>query len=76
LVLAQPGLGALGSSAAASAELDKEIQRIIAPLSHQIRETDGSVDAVLDLSFLESVAAGIKEMQNRYGQKWQALKEQ
>ena len=75
-MLAQPGLGAPGSSATASAELDEEIQRIMAPLSQHIGEADDPADAVMDLSFLESVAKGIKEMQNRYGQKWQALKEQ
>ena len=32
LVLAQPGLGALGSSAAVSADFDEEIQRIVARL--------------------------------------------
>ena len=48
----------------------------MAPLSQRAEEADDSVSAVMDLSFLESVATGIKEMQNRYSQKWQALKEQ
>jgi hypothetical protein len=66
LVLAQPGLGAPGSSTAVSANLDEEIQRIMAPLSQRAEEADDSVSVVLDLSFLESVATGIKEMQNMY----------
>ena len=62
LVLAQPGLEVPGSSATVSAELDEEIQRIMAPLFQQIGEADDPADAVMDLSFLASVATGIKEM--------------
>ena len=48
----------------------------MAPLSQHVGETDDSVDAVMDLSFLETMAAGIKKMQNWYDQKFQAIKEQ
>jgi chromosome segregation ATPase len=48
----------------------------MAPLSQRAEEADHSASAVMDLSYLESVVPGIKEMQNRYSQKWQALKEQ
>ena len=67
LVLAQTGLGAPGSSAVVSAELDEEIQHIMAPLSQQVEEANDSISTVIDLSFLESMAAGTKEMQNQYG---------
>lgn len=76
LVLAQTGLGASGSSAAVSADFNEEIQRILAPLYQGTEEADDSVTVAMDLSFLESVATGIKDMQSRHSKKWQALKEQ
>ena len=62
LVLAQPGLGAPGSSVATSMELDEELQCIPASLYQGVDEADNSVAVAMDLSFLESMAAGIKEM--------------
>ena len=37
---------------------------------------DDSVVVAMDLSFLESVATVNNDMQSRYNQKWQTLKEQ
>ena len=76
LVLAQPGLGAPGSLVATSEELDGEIQRILASLHQGVEEADDSITVAMDLSFLESMAAGVKEMSGRHSQKWQVLKEQ
>ena len=61
---------------ATGAELDGELQRILASLYKGVDEADDSVDVVMDLSFLEFMAAGIKEMQGRHNQKWQALRDQ
>ena len=35
----------------------------------------GAVAVAMDLSFMESVAAGLKEMRERHSWKWQELKE-
>lgn len=75
-MLAQPGLEAPGSSVVTSTELDEELQRILAALYQGVDEADDFVTVAMDLSFLESMEAGIKEMQGRHNQKWQVLKKQ
>ena len=75
MVFTHPRLGAPGSSVATGAELDGELRRILASLYQVAAEAVVSVAVFTDLSFLESMAAGIKEMQGRHSLKWQALKE-
>lgn len=62
-------------SALAGDGFDEEIQRILAPLSLDAEEAGDSVDGAKDLAFLESMVAGLKEVQSRYGSRWRALKE-
>ena len=45
-----------------SAELDGEIQCILASLYQEVEEADDFVTVAMDLSFLESMVADIKEM--------------
>lgn len=45
-------------------------------LYQRAKEADDSVDATMDLSFLESVAAGIKDIKSRYNLKRQLIKHQ
>ena len=73
LVLSLPDIGAPGPSST-DAELNEELQRLLAPLYLGAREADDSAAITIDLSFIESMAAGVKEMQARH-QKWQELKE-
>lgn len=61
---------------ATSTELDGELQCILALLYQGVKEVDDSVAVAMDLSFMESVAAGLKEMRERHSRKWQDLKEQ
>ena len=61
-MLAQPGLGAPGSSAMMSAELDGELQRILESLYQGVEEVDDPAILTMDLSLLESMAPGMKEM--------------
>jgi hypothetical protein len=61
---------------ATSTKLDEELQRILASLYQGVNEADDSIAVAMDLSFLESMAVGIKKMQGRHSQKWQVLKEQ
>lgn len=56
------------------AELDEELQRVLAPL-RQGEEVDDSAAVTMDLSFMESMAVGVKEMQAGHSQKWQVLKD-
>ena len=60
LVPAQLGLGAPGLSVATSAELDEELQRILASLYQGVEEVDDSIAIAMDLSFMDSMAAGIR----------------
>ena len=63
MVPAQFGTGAPGPSMTMGTELDRELQRLLAPLYQGVGEADDSTNIALDLSFLESMAAGVKEMQ-------------
>ena len=56
-------------------ELDEELQRLLAPLHLGSGEADDSAAITMDLSFIESMAVGLKELQARHNQKWQELKE-
>ena len=56
-------------------ELDEELQRLLAPLHLGGGKVDDSATITMDLSFMESMVVGMKEMQARHNQKWQALKE-
>ena len=76
MVLSPPGAGAPGLSLTTDAELDEELQCLLAPLYQRAGGADHSAAVAMDLSFLESMVAGIKEMQGRHNQKWQVLKEQ
>lgn len=48
---------------------------ILALLYQEAGEADDSVAVAIDLSFMESMATGVKEMQARHNQKWLELKE-
>ena len=76
MVLSPPGTGAPGPSSTTGVELDEELPRLLAPLYMGAGEADDSAAVTMDLSFMESVAAGVKEMHARHNQKWQELKEQ
>ena len=76
MVLALPDIGAPGPSSMADAELDEELQRLLALLYQGAGEADNSAAVAMDLSFMKSIAVGVKEMQARHNQKWQVLKEQ
>ena len=43
-------------------ELDEELQHIQAPLYQGVDAADDSTTVMMDISFLESMAASIKEM--------------
>nr|XP_020194144.1 uncharacterized protein LOC109779957 [Aegilops tauschii subsp. strangulata] len=75
MVLLSPGAGASGLSLTTNAELDEELQCLLAPLYQRAGGADHSAAVAMDLSFMESMAAGMKEMQARHNQKWQALEE-
>ena len=63
-------------SATTSAEIKEELQCILAAMYQGVEEDDDSIAIMMDMSFMESMVVGIKEMQGSHGQKWQALKEQ
>ena len=44
-----------------STKLDEELQRILASLYQGVEEVDYSVAVAMDLSFMESVAAGFRD---------------
>ena len=69
MVLSLPGTRAPSPSSMTNAELNEELQRLLAPLSLGAGEADESVAITMDLSFMESMAAGMKEMQARHRQK-------
>ena len=62
LILTQSGPTAPGSSVSAGADFDEEIRRILASLSQRIEEAGDSADSAKDLAFLESMAAGHKDV--------------
>ena len=62
LTLVQPEAGAPSPSMMMGAELDEELQCVLVPLHQGVAEVDDSVAVAMDLSFLESMATGVKEM--------------
>ena len=54
---------------AMSTELDKELQCILASLYQGVEEVDDSVAVAMDLSFMEFLAAGHKEMREQHNWK-------
>ena len=56
-------------------ELDEELQCLLTPLYLGSGEADDSAAITMDLSFMESMATGMKELEGRHSQKWQELKE-
>ena len=64
-----PDIGAHGPSLT-DAELDEELQRLLAPLRLGGEEVGDSATITMDLSFIESMVVGLKEMQARHNQKW------
>jgi len=73
--LSPPGAGAPGLSLMMDVELNEELQCLLVPLYQGAGEADNSAAVAMDLSFMESMAACVKDMQARHNQKWQALKE-
>ena len=61
---------------AMSTELDGELRCTLMSMYQGVEEVDDSVTIAMDLSFMESVVTGIKEMRERHSWKWQELKEQ
>ena len=68
-----PDIGAPGPSLS-DAELDEELQHLLAPLHLGGEEADDSIVVDMDFSFMESMAAGVKEIQAWHRQNWQELK--
>nr|XP_020182887.1 skin secretory protein xP2-like [Aegilops tauschii subsp. strangulata] len=66
MVLSPPGTGAPDPFLMMGAELDEELQRLLSPLYQGAREAEDSAAVAMDLSFLESMATGVKEMQARH----------
>ena len=66
MVPSSPGAGAPSLSLTTDAELDEELQRLLAPLYQGAEEANDSTAIAMDLSFMESMAAGVKEMQARH----------
>ena len=60
-----PDIGAPGPSLT-DAELDEELQRLLAPLCLGGGEADDSAAITMDLSFVESMEVGLKELQVRH----------
>ena len=75
MVPSLPGGGAPSLCLTTDAELAEELQRILAPLYQEAGEPDNSIAVAMDFSFMEPMAAGVKEMQARHNQKWVELKE-
>ena len=59
-----PDIGAPGPTLT-HAELDEELQRLLAPLHLGGGEANNSAAITMDFSFIESMVAGVKEMQAR-----------
>ena len=68
MVLSLPDIGALGPSSA-DAELDDELQRLLALQHLGSGEADDTATITMDLSFIESMVTGLKEMQARHHHK-------
>ena len=66
MVVAHPVPTAPSSSALAGVNFDKEICRILAPLTQKTKEASDLGDSSIDLAFLEAVAARLKEVRERY----------
>ena len=75
MVMSSFGTRPFGPSLPTSAELDEDLQHLLAPLYQEAGEANDSGAIAMDLSFLESMATGVKEMQAWHNQKWQELKE-
>lgn len=76
MILAHPAPAAPSSSILAGVNFDWEISRILAPLTQRAKEARDPFDRSKDLAFLETVVAGLKDVQERYGQRWQAVREE
>lgn len=76
MIVAQPPPAAPGSSDLVGANFDEEFSHIMAPLTRKAKEVDDTLDRSTDLAFLETVAVGLKEVQERYGQGWQVVQEE
>jgi hypothetical protein len=70
LVISQHELGAPSSSGATGPNFDEEIARILLPLTHRSTEAEDAIDSAEDFSFLEAMAIGFKDVQERYSRKW------
>lgn len=66
MIVAHPTLTAPSSSVLARVNFDEEISRILAPLTQKAKEASDPRDRSKDLVFLETVAIGLKEVQERY----------
>ena len=69
MVLSLSGTGTSGPSLPTSAELDEYLQHLLAPLYQEAGEANDSGAIAMDLSFLESMATGVKEMHAQHNQK-------
>lgn len=76
MIVAHPTPTAPSSSVIAGADFSEEISRILAPLTQRTKEASDPGDRSKDLVFLETVAVGLKEVQERYDQKRQAIPEE
>ncbi|XP_040260578.1 uncharacterized protein [Aegilops tauschii subsp. strangulata] len=76
LTITHLGPGAPSSSILAGVNFDEEIDPTLVPLTQRAKEVDGSVDCTKDLVFLGTMAVGLKDVQERYGQRWQEIQEE
>ena len=75
MVLSLPEIGAPDPSSARTRSLMKSFSAFWRCCTRGSTR-QATITVAMDLSFLESMAVGIKEMQSRHNQKWQVLKEQ
>jgi hypothetical protein len=69
LILATPQQGSEAPSLSGTRELnfDEEIARILASIPKSTLESNKATDSTADLAFLETMAAGLRDVQEYYG---------
>lgn len=76
LVISQHELGAPSASDTIEPNFDEEIAWILLPLTQRSPEVDDATVKAEDLAFLEAIAIGLKDAQERYSRRWGKIQEE
>ena len=76
LVISQHELRDPSSFGTMEPNFDEEIAQILLPLIQRSTEADDATDSAEDLALMKAMAAGFKDVQERYRQKWGKVQEE